>query len=433
MVSTRVWLLALALICLAQALAHAGSRNGFLVSSRPLYNSANEALPAEGYVSWAGAVPVLHDADGVFTVVALFLGERGASDTGILDRRAAYAYLASLAVPWTRLISLLGPGSSLGHDAGPYPAFLLLNTLAWWAAAAAAYWFVQRRWNDRALALATSFLVATGNGFLFMVGVPMSYLLAYACVMLLLALGEWVGAFRQPSQLGPWLVLGWGAGVASTIYFSHFVMLIFWWLYGLRRVPWRYLLATSALALGISFSWEVYGRLAAGMAFLADNTNVLTGSLTTWPARLLEPWPAPLTYIRAATIRGTLLGAFPYPWWILAVTGFVTSSRADREWALALAMAGLVPAIVLLSLLPLPRVAYYMYPAMCVLAARGALHFGHMAVAFVSRMGFVPSHARRTGMATAALALGALALTSNLDLLGYQQLNAHFHFAVSGW
>ncbi|MDQ3703499.1 MAG: hypothetical protein M3442_21650, partial [Chloroflexota bacterium] len=90
--SGRPWLLALALLCALQLLSHSGSRNGFLQSSRPLY-SADDMLPANGYVSWVGAVPVLHDADGVLTVAAFLLGGRVPENTGILDRRAAYAYL----------------------------------------------------------------------------------------------------------------------------------------------------------------------------------------------------------------------------------------------------------------------------------------------------------------------------------------------------
>src|SRR5437867_8238185 len=94
---TRLWLILLALVCLAEVATHTGGRNGFLQSSRPLY-SINQGFPAQGYVTWVGTVPVLHDADGLLTLTALFLGERGPADTGILDRRAAYAYLSSLAL-----------------------------------------------------------------------------------------------------------------------------------------------------------------------------------------------------------------------------------------------------------------------------------------------------------------------------------------------
>src|SRR5215212_11769800 len=92
---TRHWLILLALVCCAEVATHAGSRNGFLQSSGPLFG-INQGFPADGYVTWVGTIPVLHDADGLLTLTAMFLGERGPAETGILDRRAAYAYFSSL-------------------------------------------------------------------------------------------------------------------------------------------------------------------------------------------------------------------------------------------------------------------------------------------------------------------------------------------------
>lgn len=415
--SGRPWLLALALLCAAQLVSHSGSRNGFLESSRPLY-SADDTLPANGYVSWVGAVPVLHDADGVLTITAFLLGGRVPENTGILDRRAAYAYLASLTIPWV----------------GAYGGFLLLNLLFWWSAAASAYWIVRRRWRDEPLALATSFLVAAGNGFLFMAGVPMSYLAAYASAMLLLALGEWLQGFSHP-RLGAWMVLGWGGGVAATIYFTHFVLLAFWWLYGLRRVPLAYLLVATSLTLGIAALWEAYGTALAGLAFTTDNSGLIGDSLSRWLSHLRAPFPELLTYFRggpiagAAATRATLAGAFPPLWWALAAIGLLASDREDREWVLAVALAALLPTLILLSLLPLPRLAYYMFPAMSLMAARGALLLGRIAHAVAAPF-LAPRLTPLAAPATVLLALGALALLSNLDLLGFQHLNVQFHFSA---
>jgi hypothetical protein len=447
-----LWLLVLALVCATELLTHTGSRAGFLQSSGPLF-SPNDTLPAEGYVSWVGEVPVLHDSDGILTLVSLFRGQRGPEETGILDRRAAYAYLASLAVPW----------------AGAYAGFMLVNFLFWWGAAAAAFWFVRHRWRDAPLAVVTSLLVATGNGFLFMAGTPMSYLAAYASVMLLLALGEWLGAFApapsvqsRGAQLRAWLLLGWGAGVASTIYFAHLPMLIFWWVYGLRRVPWRCLLAATAVVFAVSFSWDAFGTAAVGLGFTTDNSAAVGGSVGGWIAHLHESWLALLTYFRAATVRGTLVGAFPYPWWALAALGFALSSRADREWALAVAMAGLIPTIALLSLLALPRAAFYMYPAVYLMAARGALVCGRAVAHGLAALSGARARSEESGpwaagrrwairgappaavalrppalaagAAVTVLAIATLVMTSNADLLGNGWLNARFHFSAgSQW
>ena len=390
-----LWCALLALLCTVELVTHTGRRSGFLESSRPVL-SVNHLLPGDGYVSWVGTVPVLHDADGLLTLTSFFLGERGPEATGILDRRAAYAYLASLTIPL----------------AGAYPGFMLVNALFWWAGGVAVYWLVRRRWRSEPLAIAVSFLVATGNGFIFMAGVPMSYLAAYATFALILALAEWLGAFERHASLRAWLLLGWAAGVASTIYFAHIPLLIVWWVYGLRRAPWRCLVAATLLVLGISTAWELFGRTLVELEFTTDNSSAIDASFRGWLAAFQRPFAELLVYLRggpvagAAAIRGTLLSAFPYPWWALAALGFVTSPPEDRSWALALVMGGLVPAIVILSLLPLPRGAFYMYPAVYFMAARGALRLGRVA---------------------GPLALGGLALVSNLDLFGVRIFISRFH------
>jgi hypothetical protein len=414
----RLWLAALGVICLAGVLTHTGSRNGFLASSRPVYSdySGLADLPAEGYVSWLGSVPVLHDAESFIRLVALFLGQHGPEQTGFLDRRAGYAYLVALVVPWS----------------GAYAGFLAANVLLWWASAAATFWLVRCRWGDTSLAWATSLLVAAGHGFVFMAGLPMSYVAAYAGMALLLALGERLEVFRAP-RWSAWLVLGWGAGVASTIYFTHVPIAIFWWVYGLRRVPWRYLAGATALAFAISFSWEVVGTSLVGLAFLTDNTAQVGEAIGRWLANVEAPWSAMADYFRGSSIRGTLLGAFWYPWWLLAAVGFAASTRADREWALAVGIAGLVPALAILAMLPLPRIAYYMYPAVYVMAAKGALALGHLAARWFTGGAGVGA-SRPVALAVAAAALAGLCLASNVDLVGFELPNVWFHFSAgSRW
>jgi hypothetical protein len=401
---SAAWLCLLGLVCALEIATHSGASSGFLASSRPV-NSPNDLLPGEGYVTWVGSVPVLQDSIGFLTLGGMFLGERGPEGSGILDRRAAYAYLASLFIPW----------------AGAYGGFLVVNWLFWWAASAAAYSFVRRRWRDTPLALVVSLLVAAGNGLIFMAGTPMSYCAAYATFLLVLALAERLDAFCPVPRLSAWLLLGWAGGVASTIYFAHIPLLLFWWVYGARRVPWRCLAAGSAVTLAISIGWELWGRGLVGLSFTTDNSAAVGDSVGAWLANVRRPWSDVLVYLRggplagAAAIRGTLISAFPYPWWLLAAAGFVTSRDSDRAWALALVMAGLLPAIVILSLIPLPRAAFYMYPAVYVMAGRGALVLGRL-----TRLRWV----------AVAAAAAVLILTGNLDLLGSDLLVTRFHHSA---
>ncbi|HEU5317078.1 MAG TPA: hypothetical protein VFX49_13295 [Chloroflexota bacterium] len=401
---TAAWLVALGLVCALELATHTAGRSGFLASSRPV-NSPNDQIPAEGYVTWIGTLPVLQDSIGFLTLGGLFLGERGPEGSGILDRRAAYAYLATLFIPW----------------AGAYRGFLVLNWLFWWGASAAAFWFVRHRWRDIPLAVVTSLLVAGGNGFIFMAGTPMSYCAAYATFLLILSLGEQLDAFAPSPRLSTWFLLGWAGGVASTIYFAHIPLLLFWWVYGARRVPWRCLAAATLVTLAISLAWEISGRTLVGLSFATDNSAAVGDSVGAWLANARRPWQDVLVYFRggplagAAAIRGTLISAFPYPWWLLGAAGFAASRAADRSWALALVMAGLLPAIVILSLIPLPRAAFYMYPAVYVMAARGALVLGRLT---------------RLRWAAVGAAVAVLVFAGNLDLLGSDLLITRFHHSA---
>jgi hypothetical protein len=151
-----------------------------------------------------------------------------------------------------------------------------------------------------------------------------------------------------------------------------------------------------------------------------------------WLDAVTQPWPGWVTALRAATIRGTLLGAFPYPWWVLAAIGFCAGTTADRRWALSLALAGLIPAVAVLSNLPMPRIAYYLYPAVTILAARGISLLGSAAGAAARPLGPRASLGAR-GAVLAACVL-TLAVTTNADLFGNQAFNSAFHRSLGfGW
>jgi hypothetical protein len=418
--SVWLWLLLLGAVCLAETVTHLGARNGFLESSRPLYASfgAGEHLPADGYVTWVGNVPVLQDAESFIKLAAFFAGRQGPQATGFLDRRAAYGYLASLVVPW------------MPWDGGAYAAFVALNLVFWWGAAGAMFWLVRRRSGDVALAAVASLLVATGNGMTFMVGLPQSYVPAYAAAVFLLALAEWLGVWRPPHRPGSWLLLGWGAGVAATIYVSHFAIVLFWWLYGLRRVPWPLLLLATALAAGIVALWEVAGQGLAGLAFRTDNSGLASEAVRRWTELPVSGWRAVVDFARRQNVISALWGAFPPPFWLLAALGLAVASREEREWSVAALLAGVLPALAIMPMFGLPRIAYFAYPGVYTLAAMGVLWLARRLARCSGEASLHPARARAARVATAAALLGLLVLAANADLLGDRGLNAAFHYGV---
>jgi hypothetical protein len=247
---------------------------------------------------------------------------------------------------------------------------------------------------------------------------------------LLLALAEWLNVWRPPHRLGPWLLLGWGAGVSSTIYFTHIAVVVFWWVYGLRRVPWRYLLVATAVAFGIGALWELSGHHLSGLKFGAENSGLVSEAVGRWIRQARGSWALLIAFMRSSDAAGTALGAFPAAWWAFVAVGLVVSRRDDREWALAGIMSGLVPMVAMLGLLSLPRVAYFMYPAVYFLAAQGTVWLARATGRRLAQLRVPRSVARVSGIAVTVAAMALLASIGNADLLGDQHWNAQFHYAL---
>ena len=85
----------------------------------------------------------------------------------------------------------------------------------------------------------------------------------------------------------------------------------------------------------------------------------------------------------------------------------------------------------MLTLLALPRIAYFMYPAVYFLAAQGIVWLARAAGRAAGRGGpAAPAVARFSGLAVAVTALAGLALLGNADALGYALGNAQFHYGL---
>ena len=78
----------------------------------------------------------------------------------------------------------------------------------------------------------------------------------------------------------------------------------------------------------------------------------------------------------------------------------------------------------------LPRIAYFSYPAVYFLAARGLLWLARRLAAIPSGGSLHPARARAAELAAAVALVGLLVLAANGDLLGNEGLNAAFHYGV---
>ena len=129
----------------------------------------------------------------------------------------------------------------------------------------------------------------------------------------------------------------------------------------------------------------------------------------------------------AGSIRGLLVGAFYYPWWILAIIGIFASPRRSRTWALAILAGTLLPAIAFSPQFRLPRAAYFAFPAVYLLASAAIYMISQM---IATRVTSRDNHWRTAaGLVACAAVIACLAALTNLDLTGDQTFNVWFHEA----
>jgi hypothetical protein len=122
-----------------------------------------------------------------------------------------------------------------------------------------------------------------------------------------------------------------------------------------------------------------------------------------------------------------LVGAFYYPWWILALIGLAVTRYRTRMWALAVFVGAMAPAIAFSPQFRLPRVAYFAFPAMYLLAAAGLVALARVLIPDGPNVG----GRIRPLMRGAVICAGLIGLTvlTNLDLLGDQTFTVWFHQA----
>ena len=355
---------ALGLLVLVQTVTHLDDRAPYLYMTTPPF-PVGAGTGADGYLVWLEGHPVYEESWQFAQQTAVYTGADASLTTGDHDARAAYSYLNALLAP----------------PMGYFGAFVVLNA-CWWLAAALATWYLAHTLLGREpVAFAAGALTASGQGFVFMAGTPMSYVAGYAWAAILLALAARWQLFGWRSSGTRWLMWGWVCGVSGLFYFTHVVTIAVAWVFGLRRTPLRSLAAATAVALAVPALWFLVGHYVVGLGFkdvtaqdLARSVRQLTATALATPLRL--PAAAGDQSVHA------LVGGYYYLVLALALVGTATAAPRRRQWYLAVAVCGLGPAFIL-HMLPPPhltqRYGYLAYPAIHVAAAEGAWLAGRWA------------------------------------------------------
>ncbi len=415
----RHWLplLLFAVLIGAQTAARIGDFGGFVDSTKPVRISRQTFATADGFVLFWDGIPVNGDAMHFLALTRFMQGQQGTENTGIYDRRAGYSYLGALA-------SLL-----MGH----YQSFVALNALAWLGAVLAMYWLGGRLLGSRLAAWTAGTLTATGQGFSFMVGTPVSTLLGFASVALILAFVEWSGVLQPPFRWRDWLHTGWLIAAVSLIYPVYLALLAFVWSYGLRQAPFTRLLGLSALVLGLAQVWPLIGTTVVGLEFDTLNSAQLASALNLWWSALLHGPSVFLDTLRTVAGAGTIYAAFPGAMLLAAACGYVVAGPRVRRWTLALCLATFLASVVFAIIFAIPRTAFFAYPAIYLLAAAS---LSQVIQAMANwRLSGRGSTQMRGALSAAVIMLGLLLLVapSVIALVGYGGVDSSFHYWTPSW
>ena len=339
-----------------------------------------------------------------------FLDE-GAPGPSEYDRRAGHTYLVAL----------------LQRPLGTYWGFAALNLLAWWGAALGVWWLGRRYWPGTLVPWIGSLFVATGGGFVFMGAAPQPHAVAFGAFVLLLVLAESLAVWESRPAPAAGIKLGWATGAAGLIYFVHVPALLTYWLYGLAGRP-----RPTAPAAGrpppspspCSSSGRATRARLLNLTFAGGNNEYAGEAVRGWLALAARGPEALLSQLHGGSLRRPLRRRLPLPLLGPGPPGSAALPGRSRVWALAVLVAATLPAIAFTTRFQLPRLAYFAYPAVYLLAAAGV-------AALASWLG---GRSRPRRLLVAAGAVLVVAALANADLAGSQRFNVWFHYGLgSSW
>ena len=394
--------IAIVALCALEWGLHLEDRNPWLASSRPEANE-DRWLGADGYAMLLDGHVAQNDGTFLLDLARTFLGEAPPNPGGF-DRRAGHVYFVSMLI----------------RPFGAYWGFAVANLIAWCAAALLVRWLGAHLWPGTATGTIGAILVATGQGFIFTGTAPQAHTLAYGAFALLLALFERWRMTTSIAGLGAWARIGWLTGVGGLIYFVHLPFLLFALLNAGPRRHWRGLAVAAGTTLALLYAWQLVGS-TIGLNFEGGNNDLSGEAITNWLRMARGGLQDLVAWGHYSSPRGVVVGAFWLPWLALAATGWWVSPARARHWTTAVTVAGIAPALAFTTRFQLPRVAYFAYPAILLLAAASIATLSTMAS---------QRYGSWAGRVVAGALLVALATVTNLDVLtGSLRFAVDFHYA----
>ncbi len=272
----------LALICfvvISAALTYYGrnERSGWIKMTAPAESThATNALL--GYTFGMGREPIHIENLPSVEQVIMFSG--APSEFSMYSVRAVYTFLAALLAPFVGIID----------------AFVLVNYLAWAAAAWITWRFTRKLFQDELAALIAVILVTGGIGMVAHVGDYSAHLLSFTFYYLGVLLIYESGVWRERQPLRTHLILGVFLAIASLQYNTGLALIIGYLAVAVRRNRWIHLVIAAAIALSAQSIWlwflGILGLVINGKPIdnlYGTEQAVLRTSLIYWQLAFSQP------------------------------------------------------------------------------------------------------------------------------------------------
>ncbi len=304
-------------------------------------------------------------------------------------------------------------GSALAPLLGTYASFVLVNVVFWVAAVLATWALAYRFTRDGLIALLAALLVATAPAFEALAGQALPYVASYSLFVLGLWLFDRAQVFEQGTSAATALVCGFVGGLGF-LFYDLYMLPAFVIVYGvLRRAPARNLILILAAMAVPRLTWSLYWQLAQLASYSHNETHPIE-ALLAWvdSARTGEGLAKIRGYLLLAAHGLLNIGAVFLFWPVALALPELWLRRRSSEalWFVAVAIAGFMPALFMLSTWPhIPRWYAYGFPSVYILAAAFAVRVGRW-------LGSQSN--RRAIVATAIVVILPAIVFANLDVIG---------------
>jgi hypothetical protein len=347
-------------------------------------------------------------------------------DAGVFQGSASY--LTGAPNPSSMLIRRIFPtyiAVQFGALLNPWYVWLTLNIFGWFVAASCMYAFWRKFVSDR-IAIASGFMTAAGSGFVLFVATPSFYLWGFAMVAFVAYLGVRL-MDENKRQFGDYALVSAGLSIALLTYDLYLLiplLLVIAHVTGQRLLP---IVVASCVSVGYFIAYlELFTRVLgqpvdpANSGQLGDAFSAIYENLRIQNS---EWWYASIVDISGEFVM-RLEAAFLFPVATLALIGlFARTSRPLR--AICGTIVGgvyLQYAILALGnsqLADLPRLYFFAYPAIFVLAALG--------LKVVSQP---LAKAPRARWMVYGLFVALLVINANVNVLGFPTRYTEVQFGV---